>query len=149
MEVVCFIFASSAIAHQRIMKPAAKLIQVADVHACKPVSRTSTSWANSFCMLLMPWLNHASRFIKIAGPRICTSCDIQEKHACVQCLAQDKYVTCTRFRMANMMRSSHLLIQPLHLHRSKYKDLSLELVPINLTIRYFHFLELSLTYMRI
>jgi hypothetical protein len=30
-----------------------------------------------------------------------------------------------------------------------YKDLSLELVPSNLTIRYFHFLELFLTYMRI
>jgi hypothetical protein len=31
----------------------------------------------------------------------------------------------------------------------KYKDLSLNLVPNNLTTRYFRFLELFLTYMRI
>jgi hypothetical protein len=54
-----------------------------------------------------------------------------------------------QFMKGSMMRISHLLIHPLHLQRSKYKDLSLELVPSNLTIRYFCFLELSLTYMRI
>jgi predicted phosphoadenosine phosphosulfate sulfurtransferase len=48
-----------------------------------------------------------------------------------------------------MMRTSHLLIHPLHLQWDTYKDLSLELVPSNLTIRYFRFLELFLTYMRI
>jgi hypothetical protein len=48
-----------------------------------------------------------------------------------------------------LMRTSHLLIHPLHLQRNTYKDLSLELVPSNLTIRYFRFLELFLTYMRI
>jgi hypothetical protein len=48
-----------------------------------------------------------------------------------------------------MMRTSHLLIHPLHLQRNTYKDLSLELVPSNLAIRYFCFLELFLTYMRI
>ena len=37
----------------------------------------------------------------------------------------------------------------LHLQPHKYKDLSLELVPNNLIIRYFHFLELFFTYMRI
>jgi hypothetical protein len=40
-------------------------------------------------------------------------------------------------------------IHPLYLQRNTYKDLSLELVPSNLTIRYFRFLELFLTYMRI
>jgi hypothetical protein len=48
-----------------------------------------------------------------------------------------------------LMRTSHLLIHPLYLQRNTYKDLSLELVPSNLTIRYFRFLELFLTYMRI
>jgi hypothetical protein len=48
-----------------------------------------------------------------------------------------------------LMRTSHLLRHPLHLQRNTYKDLSLELVPSNLTIRYFRFLELFLTYMRI
>jgi hypothetical protein len=48
----------------------------------------------------------------------------------------------------NLMRTSHLLIHPLHLQWNTYKDLSLELVPSNLTIRYFRFLELILTYMR-
>jgi hypothetical protein len=48
-----------------------------------------------------------------------------------------------------LMRTSHLLIHPLHLQRNTYKDLSLELVPSNLTIMYFCFLELFLTYMRI
>jgi hypothetical protein len=47
------------------------------------------------------------------------------------------------------IRTSHLFIHPLHLQRNTYKDLSLELVPTNLTIRYFRFLELFLTYMRI
>jgi hypothetical protein len=50
---------------------------------------------------------------------------------------------------ANLMRTSHLLIQPIYLQPHKYKDRSLELVPNNLTIRYFRFLELFLTYMRI
>jgi hypothetical protein len=48
-----------------------------------------------------------------------------------------------------LMRTSHLLIHPLHLQRNIYKDLSLELVPSNLTIRYFCFLEVFITYMRI
>ena len=48
-----------------------------------------------------------------------------------------------------MMRTSHLLIYPLHLQRNTYKDPSLELMPSNLTIRYFRFLELFLIYMRI
>jgi hypothetical protein len=48
-----------------------------------------------------------------------------------------------------VMRTSHLLIHLLHLHRNTHKDLSLELMPSNLTIRYFHFLELFLTYVRI
>jgi hypothetical protein len=48
-----------------------------------------------------------------------------------------------------MMRTSHLLIHLMHLQRNTYKDLSLELVPGNLTIRYFRFLELFLTYVRI
>jgi hypothetical protein len=48
-----------------------------------------------------------------------------------------------------VMRTSHLLIQPLNLQRNTYKDPSLELVPSNLTIRYFRFMELFLTYMRI
>jgi hypothetical protein len=42
-----------------------------------------------------------------------------------------------QFKKGSMMRTSHLLIHPLHLQRNKYKDLSLELVPSNLTIRYF------------
>jgi hypothetical protein len=50
---------------------------------------------------------------------------------------------------AFVMRTSHLLIHPLHIQQNTYKDLSLELVPSNLTIRYFRFLELFLTYMRI
>ena len=48
-----------------------------------------------------------------------------------------------------MMWTSHLLIQPLYLQLHTYKDLSLDLVPNNLTIKYFRFLELFLTYMRI
>jgi hypothetical protein len=48
-----------------------------------------------------------------------------------------------------VMRTSHLLIHPLHLQQNTYKDLSLDLVPSNLTIRYFCFLELFLIYMRI
>ncbi|KAK1681416.1 hypothetical protein QYE76_042264 [Lolium multiflorum] len=40
----------------------------------------------------------------------------------------------TRAR-AQVMRTSHLLIQPLYLQPHKYKDQSLELVPNNLTIR--------------
>jgi hypothetical protein len=38
------------------------------------------------------------------------------------------------------MRTSHLLIRPLHLQRNTYKDLSLELVPSNLTIKVLSFL---------
>jgi hypothetical protein len=49
----------------------------------------------------------------------------------------------------SLMRTSHLLIQPLYLQQHKYNDQSLELVQNNLTIRYFRFLELFLTYMRI
>jgi hypothetical protein len=49
----------------------------------------------------------------------------------------------------DVMRTFHLLIHPLYLELSKYKDLSLELVLSNLTIMYFHFLELFLTYIRI
>jgi hypothetical protein len=55
----------------------------------------------------------------------------------------------TSIQEGGMMRTSQLLIQPLYLQPHKYKDQSLELVPNNLTIRYFRFLELFLTYMRI
>jgi hypothetical protein len=55
----------------------------------------------------------------------------------------------TSIQEGGMMRTSHLLIHPLHLQWSKYKDPSLELVPRNITIRYFRVLELSLSYMRI
>jgi hypothetical protein len=41
--------------------------------------------------------------------------------------------TCTH--VPRIMRTSHLLIQPLYLQLHKYKDQSLELVPNNLTIR--------------
>src|SRR3954465_13081559 len=54
-----------------------------------------------------------------------------------------------QFKKGSMMWTSHLLIQPLYLQLHTYKDLSLDLVPNNLTIRYFRFLELFLTYMRI
>jgi hypothetical protein len=54
-----------------------------------------------------------------------------------------------QFKKGSMMRTSHLLIHPLHLQQITYKDLSLDLVPSNLTIRYFRLLELFLTYMRI
>jgi hypothetical protein len=54
----------------------------------------------------------------------------------------------TSIQEGSMMRISHLLIHLLHLQRSIYKELSLELMPSNLTISYFRFLELSLTYMR-
>ena len=47
-----------------------------------------------------------------------------------------------------VMRTSHMLIQPLHLQQ-QYKDLSHELVHNNLIIRYFRFLESILTYMNI
>ena len=49
----------------------------------------------------------------------------------------------------HVMWTSLLLIQPLYLHQHTYKDPSQDLVPNNLTIRYFRFLELFLTYMRI
>src|SRR4051812_39339660 len=49
----------------------------------------------------------------------------------------------------SLMWTSHLLIQPLYLQLHTYKDLSQDLVPNNLTIRYFRFLKLFLTYMRI
>src|SRR3954470_898243 len=48
-----------------------------------------------------------------------------------------------------VMWTSLLLIQPLYLQQHTYKDPSQDLVPNNLTIRYFRFLELFLTYMRI
>src|SRR3954463_3141256 len=48
-----------------------------------------------------------------------------------------------------LMWTSLLLIQPLYLQLHTYKDPSQDLVPNNLTIRYFRFLELFLTYMRI
>src|SRR3954470_824981 len=54
-----------------------------------------------------------------------------------------------QYKKGSMMWTSHLLIQPLYLQLHTYKDLSLDLVPNNLTIRYFRFLELFLTYMRI
>ncbi|KAK1615004.1 hypothetical protein QYE76_020521 [Lolium multiflorum] len=41
----------------------------------------------------------------------------------------------TSIQEGGMMRTSHLLIQPLYLQPHKYKDQSLELVPNNLTIR--------------
>jgi hypothetical protein len=44
----------------------------------------------------------------------------------------------------HMMRTSHLLLHPLLLQPHKCKDRSLELVPNNLIIRYFRFLELYL-----
>jgi hypothetical protein len=43
----------------------------------------------------------------------------------------------TSIQEGSMIRTSHLLIHTLHLQWSKYKDLSLELVPSNLTIMYF------------
>src|SRR3954462_3550958 len=49
----------------------------------------------------------------------------------------------------SLMWTSVLLIQPLYLQQHTYKDPSQDLVPNNLTIRYFRFLELFLTYMRI
>jgi hypothetical protein len=52
----------------------------------------------------------------------------------------------TSIQEGSMMRTSHLLIHTLHLQQNTYKDLSLELVPSNLTIRNFCFLELFLTY---
>src|SRR4051812_13233792 len=48
-----------------------------------------------------------------------------------------------------LMWTSLLLIQPLYLQQHTYKDPSQDLVPNNLSIRYFRFLELFLTYMRI
>src|SRR3954468_1826494 len=48
-----------------------------------------------------------------------------------------------------MMGTSLLLIQPLYLQLHTYKEPSQDLVPNNLTIRYFRFLELFLIYMRI
>src|SRR3954468_23052338 len=48
-----------------------------------------------------------------------------------------------------LMLTSLLLIQPLYLQLHTYKDPSQDLVPNNLTIRYFRFLELFLIYMRI
>src|SRR3954463_14304467 len=48
-----------------------------------------------------------------------------------------------------LMWTSHLLIQPWYLQLHTYKDLSQDLVSNNLTIRYFRFLELFLTYIRI
>src|SRR3954462_4597830 len=52
-------------------------------------------------------------------------------------------------KASTMMWISLLLIQPLYLQQHTYKDPSQDLVPNNLTIRYFRFLELFLTYMRI
>src|SRR3954467_13513476 len=49
----------------------------------------------------------------------------------------------------SMMWTSLLLIQPLYLKLHTYKDPSQDLVPNNLTIRDFRFLELFLIYMRI
>src|SRR4051812_7398759 len=56
---------------------------------------------------------------------------------------------CCAFPQTNVMWTSLLLIQPLYLQQHTYKDPSQDLVPNNLTIRYFRFLELFLTYMRI
>src|SRR3954465_4675571 len=54
-----------------------------------------------------------------------------------------------QFKKGSMMWTSHLLIQPWYLQLHTYKDPSQDLVPNNLTIRYFRFLELFLIYMRI
>jgi hypothetical protein len=53
------------------------------------------------------------------------------------------------YLIKGLLRTSHLFIYPLYLQWYKYKDLSLEVMPNKLTIRYFWFLELLLTYMRI
>src|SRR3954471_1532026 len=71
--------------------------------------------------------------------------------------SQDRFVYCAlakAFALSaiiwlGVMWTSLLLIQPLYLQLHTYKDPSQDLVPNNLTIRYFRFLELFLTYMRI
>src|SRR3954470_10250344 len=60
----------------------------------------------------------------------------------------DGLASCSHTR-SSLMWTSLLLIQPLYLQQHTYKDPSQDLVPNNLTIRYFRFLELFLTYMRI
>src|SRR3954464_13627347 len=54
-----------------------------------------------------------------------------------------------QFKKGSMMWTSLLLIQPLYLQLHTHKDPSQDLVPNNLTIRYFRFLELFLIYMRV
>jgi hypothetical protein len=63
-------------------------------------------------------------------------------------LGEDDEIGQLQFKKGRMMRTSHRLIQRLHL-QPQWKDLSQELVHVNLTIRYFRFLELFLTYMNI
>src|SRR3954465_5297674 len=79
---------------------------------------------------------------------LCRDCTLSPQHS-IHPSGTNPEFTMLSMRIINLMWTSLLLIQPLYLQLHTYKDPSQDLVPNNLTIRYFRFLELFLIYMRI